>query len=346
MEHDKLNYEWCYISGRVNVLECQLLSMNFYERLLSSQNIGNLFANLNSTHLKKYFTHVKHLYEFEMLLDDYYYDRLYEIRTLAPDTVFCDYFLIKNDVINLKNILKASISDREPDRYLRGTIDKVKLNDVWQVEVKSFPEALNEAVLYFKSEMKYLKKAWMPFVIDLIFDSAYLRYIEFVCRDNIAVIIRRYLAIYQITRVIKIIMRVLTLKLDKVPFEKYFLAGLNANNAFRELVSGSTQLSEKMLCEMLVETHCNTSPAEYENIVKILAAELSKKISYRYEIMTDNYLMDIISPAKYTPFGAEKVFGYLCGLTIEFFNLKLVIGGLIRGVENNLLRERLRKTYV
>ncbi|MEK7291602.1 MAG: hypothetical protein AAB013_06770, partial [Planctomycetota bacterium] len=62
MENRVRHYDWCYVSGRVNVLEFNLLNATFYERLLSSDDLGNVVANLSNTPLKDYFTHVKHLY--------------------------------------------------------------------------------------------------------------------------------------------------------------------------------------------------------------------------------------------------------------------------------------------
>ena len=85
---------------------------------------------------------------------------------------------------------------------------------------------------------------------------------------------------------------------------------------------------------------------ENENIAQILFSNLFPKISFRYEVATDNYLLDMLRPVKYIPFGSERVFGYLSGLTTEVFNLKLVLGGKVHRIENNLLRERLRRTYV
>ena len=76
MENTGNPYDWCYLSGRVNVFECFLLNANFFERLLSCQDFHDVLASLNATPLKERFTHVRHLYEYEALLHDYYYNRL------------------------------------------------------------------------------------------------------------------------------------------------------------------------------------------------------------------------------------------------------------------------------
>jgi hypothetical protein len=156
---------------------------------------------------------------------------------------------------------------------------------------------------------------------------------------------------------------------------RYFLEGFEQSHLFRKLVINEAWTSEKALREILVEAvkkvfayklsvgaiHELPLHVVYgnqfmglfgqhllgnENIAQILFSNLFPKISFRYEVATDNYLLDMLRPVKYIPFGPERVFGYLCGLAAEVFNLKLLLGGKVHRIENNLLRERLRRTYV
>src|SRR3990167_8932191 len=150
MENSVCHYDWCYVSGRVNVMECSLLSSNFFERLLSTDDFKDVLANLNNTPLKAYFTHVKHLYEFETLLDEYYCNRLYEIRSLSPDRAVCDFFLLRNDVHNLKRFIKSKILGASVDKFFRGTISRDEWDDVWQEKATALPEIFRESVSFVK----------------------------------------------------------------------------------------------------------------------------------------------------------------------------------------------------
>jgi len=430
MGNNVRHYDWCYVSGRVNVLECSLLSSNFFERLLSADDFKDVLANLNNTPLKAYFTHVKHLYEFEALLDEYYYNRLYEMRSLSPDSIVCDFFLLRNDVHNLKIFIKSKILGASVDKFFRGTMSRDEWDDVWQDRSTALPEILRESVSLIKKiimdnienrspsystiqkeeltrspiekggqggftipshggmkkEIQSLtiqsppplqggvKKETLPFIIDLIIDGAYLRYVEDYCKKIEVEIIKRYLETYQLVKGLEIIRRAISLRLDMNLLSQYFLEGFEQNHLFRKLVINKVWTSEKALREILVEAvkkvfayklsvvAIHELPLhvvygnqfmglfgqhlpENENIAQILFSNLFPKISFRYEVATDNYLLDMLRPVKYIPFGPERVFGYLCGLTTEVFNLKLLLGGKVHRVENNLLRERLRKTY-
>ena len=244
MENSVRHYDWCYVSGRVNVLECSLLSSNFFERLLSADDFKDVLSNLNNTPLKAYFTHVKHLYEFETLLDEYYYNRLYEIRSLSPDSAVCDFFLSRNDVHNLKRFIKSKILGASVDKFYRGTMNRDEWGDVWQDTSTALPEILRESVSFVKKVILQhdhnqitqhisppsqggggvmVKKESLPFIIDLIFDGAYLRYIEDFYKKIEVEIIKRYLEIYQLVKGLEVIQRAISLRLDMQPLDQYFL---------------------------------------------------------------------------------------------------------------------------
>ncbi|MBI2470130.1 MAG: V-type ATPase subunit [Planctomycetes bacterium] len=360
------HYDWCYVSGRVNVLECSLLGSNFFEKLLSTDGFKEVLTSLNNTPLKAFFSHVKHLYEFETLLDDYYYSRLDEIRSLSPDGAVCDFFLIRNDIQNLKLFTKSKALGTSIGKYFRGTMSRDKLDDVWQDKLTALPEVFKESISFIKKViLQHVhnqipppvsppsqggdegrgKNELLPFIIDLIFDGAYLRYIEDHCKKIEVEIIKRYLETYQLVKGLEVIQRAISLKLDMQLLDQYFLEGFEQNHLFRKLVMNKVWTSEKKLREAFVGAYCNT-PLLEQYFIQMLSLNLFPKISFRYEVATDNYLLDVILPVKRVPFGPERVFGYLCGLTTEVFNLKLALGGKVHKIENNLLRERLRNTYV
>ena len=61
--------------------------------------------------------------------------------------------------------------------------------------------------------MKGGKKESLPFIIDLIFDGAYLRYVEDYCRKIEVEIIKRYLKTYQLMKGLEVIRRAMAFKL-------------------------------------------------------------------------------------------------------------------------------------
>lgn len=365
---DKSIYQnnWYYISGRVNILEGHLLNGAFFEKLLFCNSLPDILAALNPTPLKAYFNQVKHLYEFEKLLNDYYFHHIREIRSYSPDTIIYDFFLIKSDIRDLKKDVKAVLSGKGINENTRP---KVFMNN-GEEGTTSLPEIFNASLSFIEhTVLQFTQKRDTPpgtmqnedspnspienvkerfnisFIVDLILDGAYLRYIEDMCKEVKSEIIRIYLTMYYVSKGLAIIQRAIALKHDMNLLHQYFLAGFDNNHLFRKLVLNAGQISENNLREFFVETHCNASLPDHESLVRILLSNLFPKISFQYEVTADNYLVELIRPVKYIPFGPERVFGYLCGLTTEVFNLKLIIGGKINSIENTFLKERLRKTY-
>lgn len=363
--------------------------MNFFERLLSCNNFEDILAQLNSTPLKTCFNHVKQLYKFETLLNDYYYNQLHEIRSLIPDSTVCDFFLARNDVIKLKNFIKTAVQNRTTEKSLVELIHQEKWNNLWQSKVVPLPKVFKGSIMYFKEVITRhrnnqippssqggdegeTKKESLPFIIDLIFDSASLRHIENIYHSTRVEIIKSYLKMYQLVKGLEIIQRAAVLKMDMKLLDQFFLEGFRKESILRKIVVTSAWSSEKALRETLAGALCNASqpsltkdkenppapplakpgvPRELkdfsdENLIQIVSSHLFPKISFQYEVATDNFLLDMLRPVKYIPFGPERVFGYLCGLTVEVFNLKLVLGGKLYRTGNNVLKERLRRTYV
>jgi len=295
MENSVRHYDWCYISGRVNILECSLLSSNFFERLLSTDDFKDVLANMNNSPLKAYFARVKHLYEFEALLDEYYYNRLDEIRSLSPETAVCDFFLLRNDVHNLKRFIKCKILGASVDKLFRGTMSRDEWGDVWQDKSTALPEIFRESVSFVKKVVLQHnhnqitppvsppsqggdeggeKKESLPFIIDLIFDGAYLRYVEDYCKKIEVEIIKRYLETYQLMKGLEVIRRAISLRLDMNLLSQYFMEGFDKGHVFHKLAKNTVWTSEQTVRDVLVETHCNAS------LQGLLLSNLSRNISF------------------------------------------------------------------
>ena len=65
-----------------------------------------------------------------------------------------------------------------------------------------------------------------------------------------------------------------------------------------------------------------------------------------FERACDNALMAYLSAARRTPFGEAPVVGYLCAREAELVAIRVVLSGKLAGLSADLLRERLRDTYV
>jgi V/A-type H+-transporting ATPase subunit C len=65
-----------------------------------------------------------------------------------------------------------------------------------------------------------------------------------------------------------------------------------------------------------------------------------------FERACDNALTRYLGEAKYIPFGEAPVIGFLAALESELVNLRILLAGRQAGLGKDVIRERLRESYV
>ena len=64
------------------------------------------------------------------------------------------------------------------------------------------------------------------------------------------------------------------------------------------------------------------------------------------EKWSDDYWMELAREAKFIPFGAEVLIGYAVALEYEIKNIRILLAGKDAELPSDVIRERLRKSYV
>jgi vacuolar-type H+-ATPase subunit C/Vma6 len=341
--HESDRAEWSYISGKVSVLEDFLLKRDFFERLLSLEKHEEVFLSLSDSPLKDHFVHIERLYEFESILEERYLNEILEIRKSSPDPVLCNIFLIKYDFLNLKNYLKELLAGipREapyplPPLPLEG--GGIGWGDsewecLWKDQRTELDPIYEDATQTIKENLS--EKNQIPLIIDLALDNAYLRYLTHMTSKLDVPLINDYFNNYFIIKGTEVILRAITNKCDMEQISGLFLKGLMRRDFFLSLVKCPYEGWRVALLEVF--------PSQ---LVGEIFTGPHKNLFTRFERLTDNYLLGKLYPAKFVPFGPERVFGYLCGLAAETYNLRLAIGGKVNRVNIGLIEERLRAPYV
>ncbi|MBI4007072.1 MAG: V-type ATPase subunit [Planctomycetes bacterium] len=338
---------WCYISGKVCVLESFLLKRDFFERLINLEKHEDVFLTLSDSPLKEYFVHIERLYESEKILEERYFNGIFEIRKFSPNSILSNIFLIKYDFTNLKNFLKELLAGipREvstPHPSLHICEEWVRWGDsewerLWKGERTGFHPIFEDAIRIIK-ELKASSPDLLPanpFIIDLALDNAYLCYLAYMVSKLNVPLIKKYFDDYFIIKGTEIIMRAIANRSDMEQISKIFLRGIMQKDFFFKLLKCPYEGWRGALLEVF--------PSK---LVDEIFAGSSKNLFTQFERLTDNYLLRKLQPAKVVTFGPERVFGYLCGLTTETYNLRLTLGGKVNMVNTDLIKESLRELYV
>jgi V/A-type H+-transporting ATPase subunit C len=65
-----------------------------------------------------------------------------------------------------------------------------------------------------------------------------------------------------------------------------------------------------------------------------------------FEKACDDAVTAVVAEAKRVPFGIEVVIGYLVAKELEFAAVRIIMSGRMAGLSGNIIRERLRESYV
>ncbi len=88
-------HDWCFVSGKINVLESSMFTYEYFEKLLNLKKVDDLLKYIANSKLKDYFTSKENIYAFEKSLDAYFFDNINEMSFLSPTTMICDIYILK-----------------------------------------------------------------------------------------------------------------------------------------------------------------------------------------------------------------------------------------------------------
>jgi V/A-type H+/Na+-transporting ATPase subunit C len=353
-------HDWCFVSGKVNALESSMFTCEYFKELLDLKTVDDILKYISNSKLKGYFTSKENLYDYEKSINAYYFDNINEISFLSPTTMICDVFILKYKFLDLKNFLKNRLIGIPHEPIAFYILKSSHMESLWSEKGKALstgfkPDSFSHEQFYDRSEVlldgvNNLKKALREnkkvsknntlWIIDLIMDNAYLCCLSNISKQFSIQYIKEYLEKLIFINVIESLIRAVFSKCNTELLKKYFLQDFLNETSFLNLQDLSiTDLKEILRKEL---------PAEIVNSIATDKGEKDKNNLNLIECerLLADYLLDTIKLAKYITFGPERVFGYLCGLDVETYNLKLIIGGKINKIEEQLIKDRLRNCYV
>ncbi len=324
--------EWCYVSGRVSVLESRLLPRRFFARLLACEGGDDLFHALLDSPLRDYFAHQEDLLTWERQISLSYLERLTDIKRFCPLPLVCELFQSRYDFLNLKNYIKEKVLGLPWESHLLGRIRENEWDQLWHERETDLPEIFIKTVLSLKERLRGEKEAGGS--IDFIVDRASLSYLSDIARQLGSPLIDTWVRRYQLVKGLEVVWRTLLLGRDREKLLTLFLRGSMDNHLLVTLARSPMEEWARICREVF--------PADVgEGLFRGSPREGLKE----YGKVTDDHLLHEVKPAKSIPFGPERVFGYLVGLTTELFNLKLSVGGRVNRLSPALLAVRVRETY-
>lgn len=261
----------------------------------------------------------------------------------APDTRYIDIFKLKYDYHNVKAVLKAEVMGVSPDRMLMdmGRIPAQTLKEAILGKGEedaalgddTLPAMLSSAV---KEAREVLHTTRDPQLADIVLDRW--------CYQDMAAVAKAsrsaFLMGYVRTQIDAVNLRALvrTLRMGK---NDTFLADV--------LIAGGDFAPEKLLevsaaqGKGLAELYADSAFAE-------AAAAGAKTLDggplIAFEKLCDDAVTSYLARAQFVTFGEAPLVGYLAARETEYTNLRILLTGRYTGLAPDVIRARLRASYV
>lgn len=306
--------EYASAVAAVKTMESSLLTRSDMEQLINTPTLSELKALLASK------THGETLNDVWEMLSGY-----------APDCAELKILLYKNDFHNLKAVLKAMLSGRDPEHYYIAP-SNVSIEDIKNAYTSKSTDGL-PVYMRGPAEEAYelVTRTLDGQLSDSLIDAAALRAIQQSADECGNDFIIRYAQLTTVCADIK---------------TAYRCSIMHKSNQFMETaVCGSRELDKASLIRAALSgrdgflNYLNNTPyAE--------AAEMLKNSPAQFEKWCDDVITEHAETARMQAFGAEPLAAYYIAKEAELKNIRIISICRECGTDKDTITERMRRLYV
>lgn len=253
------------------------------------------------------------------------------LRTYAPDSRELEILLYRNDFHNLKAVLKAMISNREPEGYFiePSNVSPELLKEAFRTKNSDIlPEYMRETA---STAYELLTRTLDGQLADTLIDTSALIAMQKSADDFGGEFIQKYVQTITVCADIK---------------TAYRCSRMQKSRAFLEsAVCGSRELDKESLIRATL--------GGTENLIGFLEhtaygelAQLLKESPAKFEKRCDDMVTELAEEARLKAFGIEPLIAYYIAKEAETKNLRIISVCRESGADTQTITERLRKLYV
>lgn len=328
--------DYLYSTSRVRSIEKHMLTHERAEKMIDAKTIEDALRVLDDC----YYGNGNEMVDpndYEILLSEEHKKTYDFIRSIAPDKEHFNIFLYPYDYHNLKVLMKNEYLGKDESDTLvdTGSIDLNVLKHA--LKERTFSDLTDNMGKALKEIIEDFPKTSDPQLIDIILDR-YLYdemlkaaektknkfIIDYVTMQIDSINVKSYVRLKKMNKSWDFFTKVF-LQGGKI-YEQVFIK--NYDEPFEKF--GEQLLAYDFKEEFLAGTEALIETGKFTKLEKLL----------------DNKLMDYVKQAKYVPYGIESLVGYLIAKDNEIKIARIILAGKTAGISPELIRERLRETYV
>lgn len=265
-------------------------------------------------------------------------DRVYKlVFSIVPDRQELELFLFQNDYHNIKVLLKSEFLKLDPAPLLvdTGRIDPEKL--AVMIKERNFLFMPEELKVSIEEAIDTFGKNRDPQEIDIILDKACYKDMLAAAEETKNEFIIGYVRLLIDILNINTFIRLREIGRDWAFFRKVFLEGGQVEKSFfmNAFEKSYQQLADEM------------SSHGYSELFSVGAEAIAKTKKYTaLEKLGDDMRTRYAKSSRFVTMGIEPVMSFLIAKEGEIKNLRVILAGKLSGTDTEIIRERLRETYV
>lgn len=253
------------------------------------------------------------------------------LKSYAPDSRELEILLYRNDFHNLKAVLKAMISNREPEHYIiePSNVSVDVLKEAFRTKNSDIlPDYMRETA---SEAYELLTETLDGQLSDSLIDASALRAMQKSAEEFGGDFMKKYAELITVCADMK---------------TAYRCSKMGKSRAFLETaLCGSTALDkESLIRASLGGTDSVISFLEHTQYGEM--AQLLKESPAQFEKYCDDMVTELAETARLQAFGVEPLIAYYIAKETEIRNLRIISVCRESGADIETIKERLRKLYV
>lgn len=315
-----------YAVAAVRSMENKLIAKQTLLQMADAKNADEALKILKETDYGK--GEGKLSDDFEAMISEHLSGVYSSVASLMEAESFIDIFLYKNDYHNLKVLIKAELAKTDADKYLvgGGTIDPEKLkaafrernySEISALETKAIDEA-------FEAYSKSGNARYIDFIMDKACFESMTKTAKKIKLDYAETYVKKLADITNL----KTLYRIFKMKLKSEIMEEAFVSGGTLGIDFFKSAAESGDVVERI------------GDTEYKSILS------ESDTIGSFEKACDDYMINYAKDAKYKTLTPEPIIGYILAKENEAATLRTILYCKARGIDPDIIKERVRETYV
>ena len=325
--------EYLYLSAMLKAREANMLTRDKLERMLAAGSFNDAakllqesgwpdMSGLNAAGVDK-------------ALSERRREIFAELERSLPEKALLEIFRARYDYHNAKAIIKGEGIGVNADHILSGAgrVDSAKLEESFREDdFRYIPEKLGAAMAEAKG---VLARTDNPQAADFVLDKAYFAEILSLADEVSAPFAAQYVKTLIDSANLRTCVRCFRMGKDPDFMRLALIEGGNVPMDFA--VRGTVTADE--FNELFAST-------VFKEAAVLAGAALEGCPMTLFERECDNAVNRFLDTARRTGFGSEVVIGYLAAEENAITTVRMILTGLLSGIDPDRLKERLRDTYV